>query len=200
MILPGRVRQNYEANRRVGTAPAEDSRGLLNGQGRPALSRLRFGYADVGHAGCESIAVFNALCLLDRPRPLPEIIRDMEKGGYLRLGGHLGAAPYFEPLLRRYGTRSRIVTPARLRQEEARSAGGPGGVYLMVIWNRRWMMHKGLHTFAAERTAEGWEVFNRFNDDETSRRYARLDDILLNGRSAGAFLVIYQVFRKEDLS
>ena len=70
----------------------------------------------------------------------------------------------------------------------------------MVIWNRRWMMHKGLHTFAAERTAEGWEVFNRFNDDETSRRYARLDDILLNGRGAGAFLVIYQVFRKEDLS
>ena len=27
----------------------------------------------------------------------------MEKGGYMRLWGHMGAVPYFRPLLRRYG-------------------------------------------------------------------------------------------------
>jgi len=198
MILPGKVRRNYEANRRADTAAAADRRGLLNGQDRPALSRLRFGYADVGRAGCEAIAVYNALRLLDRPRPLAEIIRDMEKGGYLRFGGHLGAAPWVEPLLRRYGTRGRIVTPARLRREESAGESEPGAVYLMIIWNRRWLLHKGLHTFAAARTADGWEVFNRFNTDETCRRYARLDDILQNGRHTGAFLVIYRVYKSED--
>ena len=195
MILPGKVRRNFEANLRADTAPAEDRRGLLNGQGRPALSGLRFGYADVGKAGCESIAVYNALRLLGRPRPLAEIIRDMEKGGYLRLGGHLGASPYFEPLLRRYGTRSCVVSPARLRREEG--ADATEGVYLMVIWNRRWLPTKGLHTFAAARTSDGWEVFNRFNTDETSRHYARLDDILRNGPNTGAFLVIYRVYKSE---
>ena len=68
----------------------------------------------------------------------------------------------------------------------------------MVIWNRRFRPDKGLHTFAAVRTEDGWEVFNRFNNDETSRHYARLDDIPRNGRSAGAFLVVYRVRRIEE--
>ena len=43
MILPGKVRRNYEANRRTDTASAADERGMLNGQGRPELARLRPG-------------------------------------------------------------------------------------------------------------------------------------------------------------
>lgn len=197
MILPGKVRRNYETNRRTDTASAADERGMLNGQGRPELARLRFGYADVGRAGCESIAVYNALRLLGIPQPLPEIIRDMEKGGYLRMGGHLGAAPYFEPLLRRFGARSRVVAPGRLRREDLAGTDRSGEVYLMVIWNRRWFLHKGLHTFTALRTPEGWEVFNRFNSDAHSRCYHRLDDILRNGYHTGAFLVIYRVCKWE---
>lgn len=197
MILPGKVRSNFELNRHADTRAAADSRGMLNGQGRPVLARMRFGYADVGRAGCESIAVYNVLRLLDRPRPLPDIIRDMERGGYLRMGGHLGAAPYFEPLLRRYSLRSRIVMPARLRAQERKGAVERYGAYLIVIWNSRFRPLKGLHTFAASRSPDGWEVFNRFNNDETSRHYARLDDMLRGGESPGAFLVIYRVRRLE---
>ena len=189
MILPGKIRKNFELNRRADTSPAADRRGLLNGQGRPELSRLRFGYADVGRAGCESIAVYNALRLLGRPRALAEIIRDMEKGGYLRLGGHLGAAPWFEPLLRRYGVTGKLALPSRLRRESRSDEG----VYIMVIWNRRWQPQRGMHTFAAARTAAGWEVFNRFNSDTASRFYFRLDDIVRNGAHTGAFFVIYRV-------
>ena len=195
MILPGKVRSNYELNRRTDTRSAADSRGMLNGQSRPGLARMRFGYADVGRAGCESIAVYNVLRLLDRPRPLPDIIRDMERGGYLRMGGHLGAAPYFEPLLRRYSLRSRIITPARLRALERKGAEEKSGAYLIVIWNSRFRPLKGLHTFAASCGPDGWEVFNRFNNDETSRHYVRLDDMLLGGKTAGAFLVIYRVLK-----
>ena len=198
MILPGKVRRNFDLNRRADTRAAADSRGMLNGQARPELARMRFGYADVGRTGCESIAVYNVLRLLDRPRPLPDIIRDMERGGYLRMGGHLGAVPYFEPLLRRYSLRSRIISPSRLRMEERKGTVEASGAYLIVIWNSRYRPLKGLHTFAASRSSAGWEVFNRFNNDESSRHYARLDDMLSGGQSVGAFLVIYRVRRLEE--
>ena len=201
MILPGKVRRNYEPNRRTDTASAADERGMLNGQGRPELARLRFGYADVGRAGCESIAVYNALRLLGIPQPLPEIIRDMEKGGYLRMGGHLGAAPYFKPLLRRSGAESRVVLPGRLQRDADVRSLTPGAVFIMVIWNRRFLPNHGLHTFTAvydPDSAGDWLVFNRFNSDREARRFQTLRDILLNGKHTGAYLVIYRIYPEEE--
>lgn len=191
-----KVQRNYELNRHAEPEAAADGDGMLNGQGRPALSQMRFGFADVGRAGCESIAVYNALRLLGRPRALPEIIRDMEKGGYLRFGGYLGATPFLAGLLRRYGLRCRAVTAGRLRREAREGALAPGSVFLTAIWNRRGMPHKGLHTFTmVYAPAEGvqWRAYNRFDRDRSSRAYAGLDDVLKNGRSTGAFLVIYRV-------
>ena len=191
-----RINRNFEKNRLADLRPAMDRRGLLNGQGREALRSLAFGFADVGRSGCESIAVYNALLLLDRPRPLPEIIRAMEKGGYLRFGGHLGAVPYFQPLMRRYGAATRLVTPAALRREADSGQLKPGSVFLMAIWNRRFCLHKGLHTFTVlydPAESEPWTAFNRFNSDTAERHYAHLDDILRNGTHAGAWLVLYRV-------
>ena len=95
------VQEHYARNLRRDLTHVMDPDGVLNGQSREGLGDLSFGFSRVGRAGCESIAVYNALLMLRRPRPLPEIIRDMEKGGYMRLWGHMGAAPYFQPLLRR---------------------------------------------------------------------------------------------------
>ena len=95
------VQTHYDRNLRRDLTGVMDPDGVLNGQAREGLGDLSFGFSRVGRAGCESIAVYNALLMLRRPRPLPEIIRDMEKGGYMRLWGHMGAAPYFQPLLRR---------------------------------------------------------------------------------------------------
>ena len=195
------VRRHYESNLRFDPSQAEDRRGLLNGQGRKALGGMAFGFSSVGRAGCESIAVYNALKLLGKPRPLAEIIRDFEKGGYMRMWGYFGAAPYFGPLVRRYGAKTRLVTPASLRRQAEVRSLTPGAVFFMTIWNRRFLPHKGLHTFAAEFDPgpEGdWEVFNRFNTDEHSRRYEALDDILINGPYRGSWMVIYRVYPTEE--
>jgi len=195
------VRRHYESNLRFDPGQAADGRGMLNGQGRKGLAEMTFGYSNVGRAGCESIAVYNALRQLGRPRPLADVIRDMEKGGYLRLGGHFGAVPYFGPLLRRCGAQARMVTPASLRRQAELRSLTPGAVFLMAIWNRRFMPQKGLHTFAAvydPGPGGDWEVFNRFNSDERSRRYDGLDDILVNGKHKGAFLVIYRIYPLDE--
>ena len=192
-----RIRKNYEDNARRDLSALADENGMLNGQGREGLSSLAFGRASVGKAGCESIAVYNAMRMLRRPRPLAEVIRDMERGGYLRWGGHLGAAPYLRPLLRRYGAASRMIGPAALQRSADNRELTPGAVFLMAIWNRRFLPQKGLHTFAAQYdpAPEGdWLVFNRFNSDAAGRRYDRLADILRNGSERGAFLVIYRVY------
>ena len=195
------VRRHYEANLRFDPDQAADHRGLLNGQGRKALEGMSFGFSNVGRAGCESIAVYNVLKILKRPRPLAEVIRDFEKGGYMRLGGYFGAAPYLGPLLRRCGAAARLVTPASLRRQAEQRSLTPGAVFLMSIWNRRFMPQEGLHAFAAvfDPGPQGdWEVFNRYNSDEHSRRYAELDDILGSGKHKGAWLVIYRVYPMED--
>ena len=200
-FLPKEIRQRFETNRDRDISGAADANGMLNGQGRAELAKLAFGRSNVGRAGCESIAVYNVLRLLGRPRPLAEIIRDMEKGGYLRMGGHWGASPWLQLLLRRYGTVARVVTARGLQRAADVRALTPGAVFIMCIWNRRFMPQKGLHTFAAvydPRGEEDWVVFNRYNNDAQGRRYAAVEDILKTGKTAGAFLVIYRVYPQRS--
>ena len=198
LFLPRHIRKHYENNASRDISSAMDERGLLNGQGREALAPLSFGFSNVGHAGCESIAVYNVLRLLGIPRPLPEVIRAMEKGGYMRFGGYMGAAPYFQPLLRRYGATGRIAISASVQNKADHRELEAGAVFLVSIWNDRFRPYKGLHTFAVQYAPDArgdWCVWNRFNSDSFSRRYARLDDILRNGRRKGTFLVLYRVTR-----
>ena len=200
-FTPRQIRKNFEANRQRDLTPCMDEKGMLNGQDREGLGDLAFGFSNVGRAGCESIAVYNALLALGRPRPLADIIRDMEKGGYLRLGGHFGAAPYFKPLLRRLGAESRAVLPGSLRRQAAVRSLTPGAVFIAVMWNRRYLPNKGLHTFTmvySPAPAGDWLVYNRFNSDTAARRYAEPEDILKNGKHTGAWLVIYRIYPAEE--
>ena len=194
------VQRHYEKNLDRDLTSAMDGDGILNGQGRESLRDLSFGFSNVGRAGCESIAVYNALRMLGLHRPLPEVIRDMEKGGYMRLWGHMGAVPWFQPLLRRYGADSRTAEPRRLQRQAESGALAPGSVFLFCAWNDRLRFYRGLHTFAgvwAPDGQPGWVIFNRFNFDHTRRRYASLPEILQNGKTRGAWLVIYRVQRRD---
>ena len=195
------VQTHYDRNLRRDLIGVMDPDGVLNGQGREGLEDLSFGFSRVGRAGCESIAVYNALLALGRPQPLADIIRAMEKGGYLRLGGHLGAAPYFKPLLRRMGAESRTVLPGSLKRQAAVRSLTPGAVFIVTIWNRRFLPNKGLHTFTviySPSPAGDWLAYNRFNSDKTARRYAEPEDMLKNGDHTGAFLVIYRIYPTEE--
>ena len=199
-FTPKHIRRNYEENSSRDLSALTDEQGMLNGQDREGLGALAFGFSRVGRAGCESVAVYNALLALGRPRPLAEIIRDMEKGGYLRLGGHFGAAPYFKPLMRRYGAQTRVVLPGQMQRQADVRTLTEGAVFIATIWNRRFLPNKGLHTFTVVYTpgpGGDWTVYNRFNSDKSARRYAELNDILKNGKHTGAFLVVYRVYPED---
>ncbi len=199
-FTPKRIRRNFEANRSRDLSALMDEKGMLNGQDREGLGSLAFGFSSVGRAGCESIAVYNALQCLGLARPLPEVIRDMERGGYMRLWGHMGAVPWFQPLLRRYGAFSRAVRPRKLQRMAEKGTLPEGSVFLFSLWNDRLRFYRGLHTFAgvwAPDGRPGWVIFNRFNEDRIRRRYATLSDVLKNGRETGAWLVIYRVMKQE---
>lgn len=194
------VQAHFERNASRDLTPAMDDDGILNGQDREGLRDLHFGFARVGRTGCESIAVYNALQCLGLAHPLAEVIRDMERGGYMRLWGHMGAAPWFQPLLRRYGAVSRAANPRRLQRMAENGSLPEGSVFLFSLWNDRLRFYRGLHTFAgvwAPDGRPGWVIFNRFNDDRVRRRYAALPDVLKNGPYTGAWLVIYRVTRRE---
>lgn len=194
------ARRRYEQNLRSDLSAETDRDGVLNGQARGRLGELAFGRSLVARAGCEAIGVYNALVCLGIPRPLPEIIRDMELRGYMRAWGYMGATPWFSPLLRHYGARSRVVLPSHLRRDQELGLLRDGEVFLFSIWNDRRMPFKGLHTFAGmyeAREGGNWLIFNRFNEDKSARRCRELSDILRNGKRTGAFLVIYRVERAE---
>ena len=199
ILFPRSSQEHYDQNIRRDLSAVTDADGALNGQGRGELGEMAFGLSTVARAGCESVAVYNALMFLSLPRPLPEIIRDLEQGGYMRLRGRMGAVPWLWPLFRRYGVSCRAVLPYFLQRDADLGLLEPGSVYLFCLLNDRLRPHKGLHAFAVVYDpAEGgsWLAYNRFNSDRSSRRCRTLRDVLRNGRRTGAFLVIYRLERK----
>lgn len=192
------AQEHYNQNLQKDLSALTDPDGALNGQGRGELGSMAFGRSSVARAGCEALAVYNALLLLSCPRPLPEIIRDLEQGGYMRLRGHMGAVPWLQPLLKRYGVSCRAVLPYWLQRDADLGLLEPGSVFLFCLLNDRLRPQKGLHTVAGvyDPDADGsWLVFNRFNSDRSRRRCRTLRDILRNGRNTGAYLVIFRLRR-----
>ena len=202
IFFPRESQAHYEENLTRDLSLLTDPDGALNGQGRGELGKMAFGRARVSRAGCESVAIYNALLCLSLPRPLPEIIRDLEQGGYMRLRGRMGASPWLWRLLRRYGISCRAMLPPLVQRDADLGLLEPGSVYIFCIWNDRLRPQKGMHTVAGfyEPAEDGtnWVIFNRYNSDRSRRRYKTLRDILRNGRSTGAWLVIYQVTPLEQ--
>lgn len=63
---------NYKHNRQI-TLPD----GFINGQGKGAVSRMKYGICTMAWNGCEMIALYNALVHIKRPENLSDICREM---------------------------------------------------------------------------------------------------------------------------
>ena len=141
--------------------------GPINGQGLGELAVLPYGAWDMGHNGCEVIAVYNALIALGRPVPLPEIAASLERSDLLfnGFGGtNLSAVAAY---LRARGV---DVTVLR-RRERARfdQALRASDCAILAYWTGRTLRRPGgdwnmLHTVSVLRTYGGVEVSNVFVD------------------------------------
>ena len=76
---------SYEANVRL------TQRGPVFGQG--SLSDYRYGRFSLAFNGGEAVAIYNALCLLNAPAPLHDIIKEFEANNLPVLGGFAGTDP-----------------------------------------------------------------------------------------------------------
>ena len=159
--------------------------GRINGQTLPPFASLPYGAWDMGHNGCEVIAVYNALIALRRPVPFREIANALERRGLLfnGFGGtNLSAVAAY---LRSLGVGVTVLRRSRRSEYDAALAGTDCAI--LSYWtgptlkdaDGRWNM---LHTVSVQRGFAGVELCNCATDWPAPR----------NARSVAEFL------RRED--
>lgn len=134
----------------------------INGQQLPPWRDMPYGVSDLGRAGCEAIAAYNAMALLGRPEPLGDVVSSFV-GGFSRgllngwgMGGRWGAAPWdIRRFLRERGVAFR---GARTLRGLKSLIDGPG-VVILSYWNRP--VTGGYHTVAAAFDGERYTVYNQ---------------------------------------
>lgn len=90
-LISTKVYEDYEANY-SGNSKLERNIELIYGQA--SCPNFAVGNSNAETAGCEIIAVYNALRLCGFEATCSGVIRDFEKNGYLMAAGHFGSNPY----------------------------------------------------------------------------------------------------------
>ena len=141
--------------------------GRLNGQGLGAISSMPYGAWTMGNNGCEVIAVYNALLVLRRGVPLPEIADALERRGLLfnGFGGtNLSAVAHY---LRSLGVEVTVLRRRdRARFDEAVQASDCA---ILSYWTGTKLRRADgswntLHTVSVQRGFAGVEICNYAND------------------------------------
>lgn len=107
------------------------------------LAGLKFGTTNMKNAGCELIAIYNAILLKTGNKPsLSEIILKCELSGYTALAGLWGTNPYrIGKLITKFGMNySAIRSRTKLKMKK-------GKIYVISFWNSR-NIFDGIHTIA----------------------------------------------------
>ena len=139
---------NYEYNRKhdkVGYSTVD----LIDSQGENReINYLKYGISNVGHSGCEAIAVYNAKILLGHSAvSLAKIIADFEEEGAMTLqgsfvDGYFGGNPYsMSRVLERNGLQYSSIDSFNDIEEP--------GIYIVSFWNTPWVGGE-LHTITIE--------------------------------------------------
>lgn len=158
---------------------------LLNGQGVGRLATCRYGFFPVSYNGCEIIAVYNLRKLLNIPRPLSEIAREIYPYGN-SFSGLFGTWP---SALRRYFRENGIQVTELTDYEEFRDFFKGKKYAVISFWNARHIF-KGLHTVAIENVPEGVKVYNRSNKTEIPVIYTDIDDYMDSGRFIRGYIAV----------
>lgn len=135
--------KNYEKNKKI-------EKEVLRNQGKEKyitnqskLTELRFGTSNMGNAGCELIAIYNAILLKEGKKiSLSKLIYQCEISGYTALTGQWGTNPY------RIG---KLITKSGMNYTAIKSRFNlkmkKGGVFIVSFWNSKNIL-KGIHTIA----------------------------------------------------
>lgn len=162
---------------------------LIYNQRRIPQEQWRYGLRSSAKIGCGWIAVYNALCLLDIPVQIPELIRRMERqlpGINGMLGSFLGSPAL---TLRQYGVPVRICNDRSKYDALAKEAPV---VLLSYYWLRK--PRAGAHVIAVRYENGGFIGYNTFSNSSGPDHLGKsLEGFLKRHRYFGSVLTIVNV-------
>lgn len=167
---------NYIYNKNVDLSSYKG--GFINDQNDGAVSELKFGVDKMKDNGCEVIAAYNALLMLDNPKDIRDIAYYFENDGQA-LAGKFGTNPY---AAKRFFTKNGY-TVKTLEGEDITDKNIPDAdAYILSVWNSP-DVTEALHTVAMRKTKDGFELFNygkTDNNNPTPAKYLWLKMELKN--------------------
>ena len=155
--------------------------GRLNGQGLSPLAALPYGAWNMGNNGCEVIAVYNALLVMRRPLPLPEIAAALEKRGLLFNGFGGTNLPAVAAYLRSLGVDVTVLRRGERERYDAALAGASCAI--LSYWTGPKLRRPDgswntLHTVSVQRGFAGVEICNYANDWPAPHSARSVEDFL----------------------
>ena len=161
----------------IASTAAEQVRGALNGQLALPFAGEKLGLGTYGKNGCGIIALYNALQLLGRPRPLGEIGAAFVRRHRLLFGGLGGTAPRcIAAFFRERG----IPCAGSFSCRRLTESCAEGSVLVFTVMNGRHPF-RGFHTMAARKDCGGFTVYNVGPYDSGSRRCSSIRDAFPGG-------------------
>ena len=115
-----------------------------------AMKEMPFGRTDMAYAGCEIIAVYNALLSLGCKRDLPELINIFEKRGSV-FGGRFGTSPY---ALYRYLKKTVGSVSFSFRRKDFERIAAESRVFIITYYNDARDIMQQIHTVCVTKDPE----------------------------------------------
>ena len=162
----------------IADTPAEQTEGVINGQGNLPYSSHSIGWGSYEKSGCGYIAVYNAMQLIGQPQSLQSVtseIFDIHGSVFYGAGGvgPWSMQSYFDAHDISYtGSHSAEVLTAGISE---------GSVIVYTIWNKKGNIFKGWHAMTALYTDGSYLVFNRYNNSTSHVEYSALSESYANG-------------------
>ena len=150
------------------------------------LTSMYIGMATMAEAGCEVIAVYNALKVISvGDHPLPELIGEFEKDGIIRSGKYGVAALAMRDMLKRLG----YMTQVSYKISDMGELLDKSRVAILTLYNNRETIGEQIHSVCISRARvsesdheihEGYVIHNMYGDGRALGPFKDMDDIRMN--------------------
>lgn len=135
---------------------------------------IAYGRSDMAYAGCEIIAVYNALIKLDLTADLRELIEGFEQDGMV-LSGRFGTAPY---AIRDYLKARGLGVETVFDPDGYDGLARRSGVSILMLYNDRRNIFQKIHTVCITKDKDGFTAHNMYGDGRTIGPYADITGLI----------------------
>ena len=135
---------------------------------------ISYGRSDMAYAGCEIIAVYNALLNLGFRVDLSDMIDHFEHDGMV-LSGRFGTAPYaMRDYLKSRGLTVETVFDPDGYDEVSRRAK----VSILMLYNDRRSIFRKIHTICITKGSDGLTAHNMYGDGRPLGPYSDINELI----------------------